>query len=478
MAMFGSGMQGYGMFGSERGIMPGMPLSGEIGWAEKIGALLQDLGANYNGQQGRALPMLGYQQQRLGDQKKYQEMLGQLSAPGTASVTNPTFAPAPSAPGSLPQLGPNREIMPRDVAPGPMQVTDPGSLNSTAPGPLAGSQFAQMLPLLQVMDPERGIPLAFNAMQDQQKAANAPPEYRDVGGALYELPRTADGKPTKVIDGPMKAPTSRTIRQGSIDITQEFQPDGTWKEVARGNAWQPSQGGSGRENWGQPVTESGPDGKPVVVRYGSNGGRMVVDGASPKPQSRAPGTRMVDGLVKVGTNLENLERLNTTFKPEYAGNYVLGGAENFLRRNKPGGDPSGQAQWWQDYQTYVNQVRNDLFGAALTPGEKSEFEKSIVTPRMSPEEAKKNMDRQTQISTRAAQRQSKAYVAMGYDKEAIEGALGYGVDDLARKQTPLANPQGQAQSQQPVRVSSDAEYDRLPSGAVFVGPDGKQRKKP
>lgn len=30
----------------------------------------------------------------------------------------------------------------------------------------------------------------------------------------------------------------------------------------------------------------------------------------------------------------------------------------------------------------------------------------------------------------------------------------------------------------PARVTSDAEYNALPSGAVFIGPDGKQRRKP
>lgn len=30
----------------------------------------------------------------------------------------------------------------------------------------------------------------------------------------------------------------------------------------------------------------------------------------------------------------------------------------------------------------------------------------------------------------------------------------------------------------PAKISSDAEFDALPSGAVFIGPDGKQRKKP
>jgi hypothetical protein len=35
-----------------------------------------------------------------------------------------------------------------------------------------------------------------------------------------------------------------------------------------------------------------------------------------------------------------------------------------------------------------------------------------------------------------------------------------------------------APSGQPARVTSDADYNALPSGAMFVGPDGKTRRKP
>jgi hypothetical protein len=43
--------------------------------------------------------------------------------------------------------------------------------------------------------------------------------------------------------------------------------------------------------------------------------------------------------------------------------------------------------------------------------------------------------------------------------------------------TPAAAPV-QAAPAGPVQIKSDAEFDALPSGAVFVGPDGKQRRKP
>ncbi|MGL4967010.1 MAG: hypothetical protein ACRC67_37665 [Inquilinus sp.] len=43
---------------------------------------------------------------------------------------------------------------------------------------------------------------------------------------------------------------------------------------------------------------------------------------------------------------------------------------------------------------------------------------------------------------------------------------------------PSPAPQPGQQSGGPARVTNDAEYDALPSGAAFVGPDGVQRRKP
>lgn len=193
-------------------------------------------------------------------------------------------------------------------------------------------------------------------------------------------------------------------------------------------------------SWNQPVTEAGPDGKPILVQYNSNGSRRVVQGASPKPQARAPNAKLVNDVIKVGTNLETQDRLLANYKPEFSGNVVLGGMDNFIKRHQPGGDSTGQAQWWQDYQSYVNQVRNQLFGAALTPSEQAEFEKAIITPRMSPEESRKNLQRQNELSAKAAQRQTNSYLKMGYDREAIEGALGYTVDELNNRAKSAAAP--------------------------------------
>lgn len=47
-----------------------------------------------------------------------------------------------------------------------------------------------------------------------------------------------------------------------------------------------------------------------------------------------------------------------------------------------------------------------------------------------------------------------------------------------RRVPPAETPSRSGDGAGPQKVSSDAEYDALPSGAVFIGPDGKQRRKP
>lgn len=47
-----------------------------------------------------------------------------------------------------------------------------------------------------------------------------------------------------------------------------------------------------------------------------------------------------------------------------------------------------------------------------------------------------------------------------------------------QKAEPSAARSGQVQTGQSANITTDAQYNALPSGAVFVGPDGKKRRKP
>lgn len=180
---------------------------------------------------------------------------------------------------------------------------------------------------------------------------------------------------------------------------------------------------------------------PSGYRWSDTGGLEPIKGGPADKGATGPTKpvpAVVEGkLTKTGAFADSAARFLSSFQDNYGGNVIAGDWENAARRIQPGGDPTGQAQWWQDYQSYVNQVRNDIFGAALTPQEKSEFLKQIITPRMSPEEIRKNLNRQKQLAETALDRLSSGY-SRAYDNEQIEAFTGR---PLKGKKAPTATGQ-------------------------------------
>lgn len=149
------------------------------------------------------------------------------------------------------------------------------------------------------------------------------------------------------------------------------------------------------------------------------------EGRPPRPLP----TSAVNDLVQNGAMASTIGQLNDTFKPDYAGQPVIGEAANLWGRTF-GGSAAPQAEWWQNYQGQKNLVRNKLFGSALTAPEKSEFEKADISPGMSPQVIQANLARQKEVATRAAQKLARAYLSQGYSTEVIEGALGIPLGNL------------------------------------------------
>lgn len=95
----------------------------------------------------------------------------------------------------------------------------------------------------------------------------------------------------------------------------------------------------------------------------------------------------------------------------------------------------------------------DTFGAAFTVAEGDSLRATLGDPDKTPEEK--------QVVLQSFIEQKKR------DLEALGARVGN-----------KAEPDASGASGAPVSISSDAEYDALPSGATFVGPDGKTRRKP
>jgi len=132
----------------------------------------------------------------------------------------------------------------------------------------------------------------------------------------------------------------------------------------------------------------------------------------------ADSTKLADKAASV----EKLSDLSTSFKPSFAG-YPTDAAGSLAvlvagKRSDP--DSVDLFQWWQTYQEHVNKIRNDLFGAALTAAEKSEFDKAMVTKGMDPAQAKANLDRQAQIAGRAYNKLDNVLRVQGYSKAGLD----------------------------------------------------------
>ncbi|MFG1433193.1 hypothetical protein V5F44_19390 [Xanthobacter sp. V2C-8] len=148
-----------------------------------------------------------------------------------------------------------------------------------------------------------------------------------------------------------------------------------------------------------------------------------------KSETRHLPSSAINSLAATGEAATNHGRLLDTFDDKYAGQPIAGNAWNWAGRTF-GGENAPQAEWWQDYQSQKNVVRNKLFGSALTVQEKGEFEKADINPGMSPDVIRANLARQKEAATRAARKVATAYSSQGYSRDVIEGAMGIPLGDL------------------------------------------------
>lgn len=152
------------------------------------------------------------------------------------------------------------------------------------------------------------------------------------------------------------------------------------------------------------------------------------------------GEQTIKDLSSAGGSFGDFNRLVQTWKPEFGGrgNGVpfVGGIQNWIGARDPGESAEGnsgykaQSQWWADYQTQKNMIRNKLFGSALTATEKEEFDKANIEPGMAPDTIKKNLARQHEAARAAAAKLANTWAVQGYSKKAINAATGFSLDEL------------------------------------------------
>lgn len=127
-------------------------------------------------------------------------------------------------------------------------------------------------------------------------------------------------------------------------------------------------------------------------------------------------------LTEAAEIADATQRFSSTFKDEFAGDPLTGELRNTYGRYF--GDTSGRSQWWQDYELHQSQVRNKLFGSALTAPEIEAWNKSAINSKMDPGQVGANLKRRNEIEQKGLDRLIKGATAGGYNKEQIEAFTG------------------------------------------------------
>lgn len=175
-------------------------------------------------------------------------------------------------------------------------------------------------------------------------------------------------------------------------------------------------------------SEDKPKDPPSGYRWTANGGLEPIPGGPADPNTKPGGTEKPsqvpvqsekDARGQVGI-YNSLDSAVTGFKDDFGGN-PLGGLENFAQAYSPVevGTP-GQREWWAAFQSTDNQIRNDLFGSALTAGEKAAYEQTTISPGMRPDIIRENITRRRDIIRGALTRQRDFMVKNGYRPEAVD----------------------------------------------------------
>lgn len=121
------------------------------------------------------------------------------------------------------------------------------------------------------------------------------------------------------------------------------------------------------------------------------------------------------------TAYAGLDRAVSGFKDDFSG--PGSGLENTAQGWLGTGTP-GQRDWWADFRSSDNQVRNALFGASLTPGEQASYAGTSITPNMTPQEIRANLSRRRDLAREVLGRRAAFARSKGYEPDAVSAILG------------------------------------------------------
>lgn len=170
-------------------------------------------------------------------------------------------------------------------------------------------------------------------------------------------------------------------------------------------------------------------------------------GIGRKPLREGDAQKLTDDVASV----DALERALNSFQDDFVG--LTADIENVAQGVTGMGTP-GQRDWWADFRATDNQIRNQLFGASLTAGEKSAYASTTITPRMAPEEVRRNLQRRLEIARKAAARRFDRLNAAGYNPDEVAAIVGeVDLKTPVEQRNPLAGGQSA-----PVQITSGERF--------------------
>lgn len=152
----------------------------------------------------------------------------------------------------------------------------------------------------------------------------------------------------------------------------------------------------------------------------------------------------------------NFGNIAENFKDDYSTAGATG-LQNALGKYQPlgiGAKYGAQSNWWQNYNEQKNQIRNKLFGSALTATEKAAFDAANIEEGMDPQMIRTRLNQQHAASVRAYNKLKAAYDKAGYD-------MG-GFDDMMEPPKLMPGTGKTPAAGAPKRIKYDANGEEVP----------------
>lgn len=220
---------------------------------------------------------------------------------------------------------------------------------------------------------------------------------------------------------------------------------------------------------------------PVGFRFRSDGNLEVIPGGPNDPAVRPKPSRVLreGDARRVETEVSNYAALKNafqTFQPDFAGNTVTGDMENIGQSMFSGVGTPGQRDWWASFRATDNLIRNSLYGASLTAGEKAAYDRTTISPRMAPDIIRQNIATRAEIVRKAVGRGVNRFKAAGYNPEEVDAIAGEYLPDFQSAKPVITTDVKETKNPEREKVLSalirgGADIDTINSASMSLGGD-------